>query len=110
MFIESTGPSSLFNRMMHWEAHILSKDFSTQSSPGMPLQEKVDDAYSILRGDTQNPYRVVDPSRVNGSCILMVDDVFTSGYHTMFPVGLALREAGAEKVDVLVIGRHKWTD
>lgn len=108
-FLESTGPSEIANRMVHGLDHFMEKVLQTEKSPGMSLAEKRRVAYSIMRGEDPNPYSISDASQIRGERVLMVDDVFTSGYHTMFAVAHALSQAGASQVDVLVLGRHKWS-
>ena len=52
--------------------------------------------------------RVVHPGHVAGRHVVVVDDVFTGGA-TLNEVARALREAGATRVDGLVVGRAVWS-
>lgn len=108
-FLDSTGPLEISERMIYGSEPILTKTLATEKSPGMTLAKKRDLATAVLRGEAPSPYMVSDPSRVASMRLLAVDDVFTSGYHTMFPLCHTLLAAGASSVDVLVLGRHKWS-
>ena len=52
----------------------------------------------------ERPVRVA--SDVAGRDVLVLDDTFTSGRHSVFPVARALQAAGATILGPLVIGRH----
>lgn len=107
-FLESTGLKGISERFALAEDQILSKDIETGKSPDLPPSAKRRKARRILQGVEPNPYSVLRPDAVSKSKILVIDDVFTSGYHTMFPVGHALMAVGAASVNVLVLGRRKW--
>lgn len=51
-----------------------------------------------------NAFKVVRPNLVKRSCILLVDDVFTSG-STASNCAKALKKAGAERIKVLTLAR-----
>lgn len=51
--------------------------------------------------------KVPDPRRVSGKTILVFDDIFTEGT-TLREIALKLRDAGATRVDGLVLGRQPW--
>lgn len=51
-----------------------------------------------------NAFKVVRQNLVRGSCVLLVDDVFTSG-STASSCAKALKKAGAERVKVLTLAR-----
>jgi ComF family protein len=52
----------------------------------------------------EKAFRVINPSKIQGKRILLVDDVFTSG-STVNECAKALLKAGAECVDVLALAR-----
>lgn len=52
-------------------------------------------------------FRVVDRAGVQGSRILLVDDVCASGY-TLLTVARVLKRAGAEDVTAVVLARARW--
>jgi len=51
-----------------------------------------------------NAFKVVRPNLIRGSCVLLVDDVFTSG-STASNCAKALKKAGAERVRILTLAR-----
>ena len=68
----------------------------TRPQVGLPEAER--------RDNVAGAFRVVRPERVAGLRILLVDDVYTTGA-TVNECGGALRRAGAQAVDVLVLAR-----
>lgn len=52
----------------------------------------------------KNAFKVVRPNLVDGKCVLLVDDVFTSG-STASNCAKVLKKAGAERVIVLTLAR-----
>lgn len=108
--VTTTGAQSITDRMINLDDQVLEKNLETGKSPDMSYYEKKARALAILHGDEPCPYEITDPSRVEGMTVLVVDDIFTSGYHTAYPVGHALRLAGIQDFDLLVIGRQMATD
>ena len=56
------------------------------------------------RRNVASAFSVVSPDRVAGRCIVLIDDVLTTGA-TLNACARALRAAGAAQVDALVAGR-----
>jgi predicted amidophosphoribosyltransferase len=49
-------------------------------------------------------FSLVDPSRVSGAQVLLVDDVYTTG-STVNACSKVLRRAGAERIEVFTLAR-----
>lgn len=110
-FLGNLAEEGLVKIMLPPEQNPLSKTRRTERSPKMDFHEKRRIAHEIRDGQTPNPYTVNDaPSTLEGKAVLLFDDIFTSGYHTMYPASLALVEAGARVVDGLVLARQKFAD
>jgi len=56
------------------------------------------------RRNVQRAFKVPDPARVRGKCILLLDDVLTTGA-TVDACARALKRAGATRVHVLALAR-----
>lgn len=56
------------------------------------------------RRNVQSAFRVPDPARVSGKCLLLLDDVLTTGA-TAEACARALKRAGAVRVYVLALAR-----
>jgi len=56
------------------------------------------------RESVENAFVVLHPRVVDGKCILLVDDVFTTGA-TASACAIALRKAGAKEILVLTLAR-----
>jgi ComF family protein len=69
-----------------------------------PTRPQVDLHESERRHNVAGAFRVVRPERIDGQRILLVDDVYTTGA-TVDECSHALRRAGADSVDVLVLAR-----
>jgi ComF family protein len=54
--------------------------------------------------NVRNAFAVADPARLEGRCVILVDDVFTTG-STVAECSRALRRAGAEAVVVVTAAR-----
>ena len=107
-FINSLGPKNIYKKIMIGDENPLSKVLATPRSPGLSVASKRRTAHGIANRSIQNPYSINKTLSVFDKSVLVIDDVFTSGYHTMFPIGEALKAAGAGKIDALVLGRRGW--
>jgi len=90
---------------------------TVSSSTGIPTidvlrktrEQKMKGLTRLERREAVNGlYEVVDEATVRGKCILLIDDVSTSGA-TASECAKVLAEAGAEVVNVLVAGRNMDT-
>lgn len=59
---------------------------------------------AVRKENLKNAFQVIDPARVKGANILLVDDVYTTGA-TCGEAARVLLAAGAGRVDVLVLAR-----
>jgi ComF family protein len=75
----------------------LTRSRSTPSQGAMPSAK-------ARRRNVQRAFKVPDPSRVAGKCILLLDDVLTTGA-TVESCARALKRAGAVRVHVLALAR-----
>jgi predicted amidophosphoribosyltransferase len=106
-FLGSTGHQGLSNRIVTSESQVLVKVLETGRSVETPHSEKKRFWRAVQAGEVPCPYAAsAEHASVEGKDILLVDDVFTSGYHSAQLAAFALRTAGATNVDVLAIGRH----
>lgn len=106
--IRSRGSENLLARMVDPEAMPLEKVRDVEKGPNLKLAPRMAFAHRVLNRTEVNPYHVrVPDAHIAGKRVLIVDDIMTTGYHTMYPVALAFKKAGAAWVDGLVIGRQK---
>jgi ComF family protein len=56
------------------------------------------------RQNLHNVFSLIDPSRVSGAKVLLVDDVYTTG-STVNACSKVLRQAGAERIEVFTLAR-----
>lgn len=107
-FAASTGLSELLEKMQRSDQELLIKARETESSTETDFWDKVNLARRVERGEESPTFEVsTGIGSIEGERILLVDDVFTSGYHAMFHAAFALRAQGAEEVDAVVLGRQK---
>lgn len=69
-----------------------------------PTRPQVDLDEKERRHNVAGAFRVTRPQRIEGRSILLVDDVYTTGA-TVNECSRALLQAGAQRVDVLVLAR-----
>jgi predicted amidophosphoribosyltransferase len=82
---------------------VIVKDALTERLVGKTWQER----RVIAEGELRGALRVPDPDRVDGTRVLIIDDVFTEGF-TIREVARALRGAGAAEVSEIVLAREPW--
>lgn len=78
------------------EPFLLERTRST--APQIQLSEKE------RKSNVQGAFTVSDPERLQGTCVLLVDDVYTSGA-TVNECARVLRRSGATDVDVFTLAR-----
>jgi ComF family protein len=90
-------------RRLAVEAKLPSDPFALRRSRATPSQGAMPSARARRR-NVQRAFVVPDPARIAGRCILLVDDVVTTGA-TVQACARALKRAGASRVDVLALAR-----
>lgn len=78
-------------------------------APKVLIRHRSTTPQSLLSGKErrQNLYDVfslIDPSRVSGAKVLLVDDVYTTG-STVNACSKVLRQAGVERIEVFTLAR-----
>ncbi len=69
-----------------------------------PTQPQSELSGKERRANLKNVFALVDPDRVAGATVLLVDDVYTTG-STVNECSTTLRRAGAKRIEVLTLAR-----
>ncbi len=83
------------------EDGLLKKSKETKSQASLSKAERME--------NIKNAFEVIDPARVKGKKVLLIDDVCTTGA-TLEECASALKKAGAQKVSALVLAREPLKD
>jgi ComF family protein len=83
----------------HLERELLTRVRPTPPQTGLTPKER--------RENVKGAFAVPRPELVKGKCVLLIDDVFTTGA-TVRECAKALRKAGARRVDVLTVARVRF--
>jgi ComF family protein len=75
---------------------LLSRSRNTPVQAGLTSRER--------RLNVRNSFAVPDPARVGGRCLLLIDDVLTTGA-TLNAASGALKQAGAARIAILTLAR-----
>ena len=94
------------------QSHLLAREVSTRS--GLPLERLLTRSRNTpvqagltgreRRLNVANSFTVPQPGRVAGRCLLLVDDVLTTGA-TLNAASGALKQAGAVRIAILTLAR-----
>ncbi len=103
------GAADVASKMAEPGSLHLKKTYDTGKATDKLLPERRSFASLVEGGSQKNPYKIAGPKqRVTGASVLLVDDIFTTGYHTMYLASLVLKKSGAASVDGLVLAREMW--
>ena len=83
-----------------WEKKALRKIRRTKKQHALPKEER--------RGNLAGAFCAPSPKMLAGKCVLLVDDVFTTGA-TLKESALALKQAGARRVLCLTAAKTRFT-